>query len=244
MTTRAKCFPTIRCNDIEGSCNEQYYNEYAERMPDTIVTSPAATAESKSAPPSPKPTQPTAPVTAKPKPKQVKKAANDPGVWRTGRRDFLHAFGWLAFAGFLVTATVGALRMMFPRILFENPPSFKAGQPGDYVPMTVNEKYKDTQRVWIVRDTERIVAISAICTHLGCTPRWLSDENKFKCPCHGSGYRGLPTSITGINFEVPLRAHDRRQISVDKDGNIVVDKSVRFLYEKGEWEKPGASIKV
>ncbi len=214
-------------------------------MPDTIGTNEPTAAVPTAAPPAPKPAAPAPAAAPKPKPKQLKKAANDPGVWRTGRRDFLQAFGWLAFAGFLVTATIGALRMMFPRILFENPPSFKAGIPNDYVPMTVNEKFKDTQRVWIVRDTERIVAISAICTHLGCTPRWLSDENKFKCPCHGSGYRGLPTTITGINFEGPApRALDRWQITVDKDGIIVVDKSVRFLYEKGEWDKPGASIKV
>jgi cytochrome b6-f complex iron-sulfur subunit len=115
------------------------------------------------------------PPAAPKKPKQLKKSADDPGVWRTGRRDFLQAFGWLGFVGFLLTATVGALRMMFPRILFEKPPQFKAGAPNDYIPNTVNEKYKESQRVWIVRDTERIVAISAICTHLGCTPRWLSD---------------------------------------------------------------------
>jgi Rieske Fe-S protein len=35
------------------------------------------------------------------------------------------------------------------------------------------------------------VAISAICTHLGCTPRYLATEDKYKCPCHGSGYRGF-----------------------------------------------------
>src|SRR5579883_803452 len=120
------------------------------------------------APQEPKPAVPPAKPEAAKKPKQLKKSADDPGVWRTGRRDFLQAFGWLGFVGFLLTATVGALRMMFPRILFEKPPQFKAGVPKDYIPNTVNEKYKESQRVWIVRDTERIVAISAICTHLGC----------------------------------------------------------------------------
>jgi len=25
-------------------------------------------------------------------------------------------------------------------------------------------------------------------THLGCTPNWWGDQNRFKCPCHGSNY--------------------------------------------------------
>ena len=52
----------------------------------------------------------------------------------------------------------------------------------------VSEKYKQDQRVWIVREETGIYAIFAKCTHLGCTPRWLAAENKFKCPCHGSGF--------------------------------------------------------
>ncbi len=191
---------------------------------------------------------PVAPPPAKPaeakKPKQVKKSADDAGIWRTGRRDFLHSFGWLSFLGFLGISTLGALRMMFPRILFERPPQFKAGHTADYVAGQVNERYKDTERVWIIRDTEKIIALSATCTHLGCTPRWLNAENKFKCPCHGSGFRGLPTAITGINYEGPApRALDRFRITVDENGDIVVDKSVKFLYEKGEWDKPGSFIK-
>ncbi len=45
-----------------------------------------------------------------------------------------------------------------------------------------------TNRVWVVREPDRIFVIFARCTHLGCTPEWKPSENKFKCPCHGSGY--------------------------------------------------------
>ena len=41
----------------------------------------------------------------------------------------------------------------------------------------------------------------AVCTHLGCTPNWLEAEQKFKCPCHGSGFYK-----DGINFEGPAPA--------------------------------------
>jgi cytochrome b6-f complex iron-sulfur subunit len=37
-------------------------------------------------------------------------------------------------------------------------------------------------------DENRLVALSTICTHLGCIPAWLEGDQKYKCPCHGSGY--------------------------------------------------------
>lgn len=33
-----------------------------------------------------------------------------------------------------------------------------------------------------------IEALSARCTHLGCTVHWAAAENRFKCPCHGSQF--------------------------------------------------------
>ena len=44
-------------------------------------------------------------------------------------------------------------------------------------------------------------------------------EQKFKCPCHGSGFY-----ITGINFEGPApRPLERWAISIGDDGQLVVD---------------------
>ena len=155
------------------------------------------------------------------------------------RKNFLNVAGWFAFFGFLATATVGALRLMVPRVLYEAPSAFKAGFPEDFVVGEVNEKYKDEFRVWIVRELDGFYALSAICTHLGCTPRWLSSENKFKCPCHGSGYHR-----DGVNFEGPTpRPLERLKISMADDGQIVVDRNIKFLYEKQEWSKPDAFLK-
>jgi cytochrome b6-f complex iron-sulfur subunit len=154
------------------------------------------------------------------------------------RKNFLNVAGWLAFFSFLATATVGALRLMVPRVLYETPSAFKAGFPADFVVGEVNEKYKDDYRVWIIREADGFYALLAICTHLGCTPRWLPTENKFKCPCHGSGYHK-----DGINFEGPTpRPLERLKITLGDDGQIVVDRAIKFLYEKGEWTKPGAFL--
>lgn len=181
-------------------------------------------------------------ITATPipkKPKQDRAPESDPGIWRMGRKSFLSFAGWLSFIGFLGISTVGALRFMFPRVLFEPPSKFKAGLPGDYVIGEVNEKYTDEQRIWIVREQEGFYALIAICTHLGCTPRWLSAENKFKCPCHGSGYYK-----NGVNFEGPTpRPLERAQITLNDDGEIVIDKSIKFRYELGEWGKAGSFLK-
>jgi cytochrome b6-f complex iron-sulfur subunit len=77
-----------------------------------------------------------------------------------------------------------------------------------------------------------IYALASVCTHLGCTPSWLEGEQKFKCPCHGSGFY-----MTGINFEGPApRPLERVGLSVAPDGMLEVDKSVKFQEEKGQWE--------
>src|SRR6185503_15304411 len=138
-------------------------------------------------------------------------------------------------------ATMGALstllRFAFPNVTFEPPLKFSAGFPETF-PMGVDERHKDAHRVWIVRDDKSFYALSTICTHLGCTPNWLSAEQKFKCPCHGSGFYG-----NGINFEGPApRPLERFQISLGDDGQIVVDESVKYQYELGQWGLPGSFL--
>ncbi len=158
------------------------------------------------------------------------------GLW--SRRDFLGRLSWGGFGVVTAIGLLGFLRSAFPRVLFTPPSSFKAGLPSDYPVGEVSEKYKKEFRVWIVRDTEGFFAIYAKCTHLGCTPRWLASDSKFKCPCHGSGYYK-----TGVNFEGPApRPMDRVRIVLADDGQIVVDTSVKYVY--GTWDKPGAFLKI
>lgn len=174
--------------------------------------------------------------------------------WTWSRRDFLSLGGWAGTLGALGVLSAGFVRFMYPRVLFEPSTLFKAGKADDYSPNTVSEKYIPSQRVWIARQVDGtgnnwIIAISAICTHLGCTPRWLITENKFKCPCHGSGFRGFDfqrgRDITAINFEGPApRPLERLKVWIDAAGEINVDKGIKFLWEKDEWGKPEAKAKV
>jgi len=160
-------------------------------------------------------------------------------IWMS-RRNFFSRAGWAAFFAFVASFLIGSLRFMFPRVLFEPSPVFKAGYPDDYPLGSVSTIWVKEQRVWIVRDEDGLYAIQAICTHLGCTPRWLDAENKFKCPCHGSGF-----TSEGINFEGPApRPLERVQVTLAEDGQILINKSIKFLQEKGDWGKPGSILAV
>jgi len=170
--------------------------------------------------------------------KRAREKAELGSLW--SRRDVFGRFGWGIFTVFSGLGLLGFLRSAFPRVLFQPPSSFKAGLPADYTVGEVSEKYKKDQRVWIIRTDEGLYVLFAKCTHLGCTPRWLTVENKFKCPCHGSGFYK-----TGINFEGPApRPLERLRVTRAEDGQIVIDKSVKYLYEKGDWTRPGAFLKV
>ena len=132
------------------------------------------------------------------------------------------------------------IRFLFPNVLFEPPQSFKIGYPDDFEKGKVDLRFKKQYNVWIVRNDESIIALSTVCTHLGCTPNWLETERKFKCPCHGSGFRS-----SGINFEGPApRPLERYKISLADDGQILVDKTKSFKYEKGEWNRNESFLKV
>lgn len=144
------------------------------------------------------------------------------------RRSFL--VGTLTFTGAMAVTAAGTQRFMFPRVLFEPPSVFMAGKPDSFL-MNQPTFFKEN-RTWIVRTADRIYALSGRCTHLGCTPAWLSADGKFKCPCHGSGFR-----LNGVNFEGPApRALERFRIWT-ASGNIMVDTSKLFLFETGDWEK-------
>jgi len=171
------------------------------------------------------------------------KASAAPEGEGVSRRSFMKwslPVGWVAFSAACASSLVATARFLFPNVLFEPPQSFKAGFPGEYNVGEVDVRWKDAYGVWIVRNAEGFYALIATCTHLGCSPNWLPAENKFKCPCHGSGFY-----MTGVNFEGPApRPLERARIVLADDGQILVDKSVKFQYEKGEWDKAEAFLKA
>ncbi len=149
-------------------------------------------------------------------------------------------FAWAAFAAFMTAWFIAFFRFFLPRTLFEPATSFKIGYPADFG-LGVDTKFQQKYRIWVDRTPDRIFVIYARCTHLGCTPDWKPAENKFKCPCHGSGY-----DSEGINFEGPApRPMDRARLEIAPDGQILVDVSKLYQWPKGQpthFNDPGAFL--
>jgi len=195
-----------------------------------------------------KPAKPKLP--SKPPLPKVKKPADDPD-----RRGFLvsaitalctpYYLAWSVLALIGGVWSLAVARFMMPNMIVEPPTKFKIGPPSDYPAGTVSTKWKAERGIWVVNTDSyngrgMIYALASVCTHLGCTPNWLEGEQKFKCPCHGSGFY-----INGINFEGPApRPLERVGLRLAEDGSLEVDKSVKFQEELGQWQDPSSYVEL
>ncbi|MCM3872345.1 MAG: Rieske 2Fe-2S domain-containing protein [Pyrinomonadaceae bacterium] len=190
------------------------------------ATAPVAGAAT---PPPPSVPAKASPPAAKLAPKAVGaviESAPDPPVNKMRRR-----IVWASVVGFLTTCFLMFLRFFLPRSITEPPSTFRIGSTSDYA-LGVDTKWQQQYRIWVTKTSDRLFVIYARCTHLGCTPDWKASENKFKCPCHGSGY-----DSEGINFEGPApRPMDRAHVQLDPEGQIVVN--IGRLYD---WPKGGTN---
>lgn len=184
-------------------------------------------------------------------PKPVKPVVKKAAEGEEDRRGFLEmalgSFMAMGFTALSVTGglfTLGLARYMFPNVLAEPPSRFKVGFKEGFPSGKVETKYVAQYGVWVVNSEfqgqQQIYALKTVCTHLGCTPNWLEAEQKFKCPCHGSGFYK-----DGVNFEGPApRPLERYAIRVSDDGQLEVDKSRTFQEELGQWADPESYITV
>ncbi|HSB77091.1 MAG TPA: Rieske 2Fe-2S domain-containing protein [Terriglobales bacterium] len=150
------------------------------------------------------------------------------------RRAFLRRLGLGALLAGVGAQAYTLLRALVPNVLYEPPMRFKLGSPQQF-PEGVT--FLDEHRVFIVREKDTLHAISATCTHLGCTVKNITLDQKrqviirgkpvevqaeFHCPCHGSKYYGEGTNYAGpAPKPLPWLA---MEISPD-DGQLVVDAS-------------------
>jgi cytochrome b6-f complex iron-sulfur subunit len=167
---------------------------------------------------------PATPVAPAQQSSSVVESAPDPKVNKMRRW-----IVWSSVATFLITDFLMFVRFFLPRSILEPSSVFRIGPPGDYA-LGVDTKWQQQYRIWVTKTSDRLFVIYARCTHLGCTPDWKASENKFKCPCHGSGY-----DSEGVNFEGPApRPMDRAKVSLDAEGQILVDTGKLFEWPKGE----------
>jgi menaquinol-cytochrome c reductase iron-sulfur subunit len=177
-------------------------------------------------------------------PEEKKQIAGEtPAVQNTGetpavqsRRSFLWRFGLAATLLGLAGQAYAFLRSLVPNTLYEEPLKFKIGQPQDFVE---GVKFLEDRRLFIFRQKNTFFAISAVCTHLGCTvkmqklnqpknvkagDREFSEDAEFLCPCHGSKYYGDGTNYSGPAPR-PL-SYFKLEIAPE-DGQLIVDLSDR-----------------
>jgi menaquinol-cytochrome c reductase iron-sulfur subunit len=126
------------------------------------------------------------------------------------------------------------VRSLVPNVLYESPQRYKVGTPDQF---NEGPSFLEDKRVFIFRQKNTFHAISAACTHLGCTVKMqrlnqpkkvtvrgrdIEEQAEFACPCHGSKYYGDGTNYSGPAPR-PLD-HYKLELSPD-DGQLVVDAS-------------------
>jgi cytochrome b6-f complex iron-sulfur subunit len=173
------------------------------------------------------------------------------------RRSFLLWMGWIAAGVGALLGGVQSLKFLFPNATGEEPLGFKVDT--DPAGITIGNPLQITQkRVSIIRDDGGFYAVYLVCTHLGCTPNYVSDvvngtgvaptvaekrglrsqgatANGWACPCHGSRY-----FIDSTNFYGPApRPMDWVDISFTPDGKLFVDRGKKVvLRQPGQTTAP------
>jgi cytochrome b6-f complex iron-sulfur subunit len=150
---------------------------------------------------------------------------------------------WACIGGYLGINFLMFLRFFFPRALYEPNTIVNVGFPTAFQ-LGVNQQFLQSNRIWVVVEPGRLFVIFARCTHLGCTPDWLPQQDMFHCPCHGSEY-----DPEGINFAGPApRPMDRCYVTMLTNGTIQVDSSRLFIQDPragvDHFNDPGAYLTV
>jgi len=177
----------------------------------------------------------------------------------TTRRQFLLLVGTVGAVGATLFGGIELLKFMFPAATLESPPEFKTGfTVADLTgngTLKVNVLSETANRVTVVLDSTGIYAVYLVCTHLGCTPNYVSDvtsgtgvddkstavgqhytaegsasttRNGWACPCHGSRYY-----IDSTNFYGPApRPMDWVDIQLAPDKRFVVNRGAITVYRQ------------
>jgi len=180
----------------------------------------------------------------------------------TTRRQFLMLMGGLGAVGASLFGGIQLLKFMFPAATNDAPQQFKTTFTFTDLTggVTADGKAKagatvrsiTADRVSVIVDDAGIYAVFLVCTHLGCTPNYVTNvtggsgvadavaqergvragaekiPNGWACPCHGSRY-----FIDSTNFYGPApRPMDWVDISVAPDGYFVVDRGNIVAYRQ------------
>lgn len=158
----------------------------------------------------------------------MKKATTTTGDENLNRRRALTWLSGVGLAGSAGLSAVSNLVFIKPRATYGQPQRFSIGRPEEYPPGT--RIALEDQRICIVREGDKVAAISTTCTHLGCIVGIA--ETGFACPCHGSRF-DPDGNVTGGPAPKPLPWF---KVTLAPNGEIEVDKDTEI--------EPGSYLNV
>jgi Rieske Fe-S protein len=154
------------------------------------------------------------------------------------RREFVietaAGVGLLVLAGASAAAVAPAARAA-PQ---PAPDGIDAGAVTEFNHPGVYQNLAASKRILLVRSADRLVAISAICTHKACAVKCPGGSSELKCSCHGSLF-----TLEGEVKKGPARAPlAHLGIAISEAGRVIVDSSQRFTHDK--WDDPRSFVKL
>lgn len=146
---------------------------------------------------------------------------------QVNRREFLGTLTWAI--GALLGAGLG-----IPAVVYIIGPALQREEAEEWVPLGPTSKVElgtptlfraDIERRagWITNteelsvyvlteDGREFIAMSNVCTHLGCRVRWIADQSQFFCPCHNGIFAKDGTVLEGP----PPRPLDQYAVKVEQ----------------------------
>lgn len=147
---------------------------------------------------------------------------------KLSRKDFLN---WAIMSiGGIIGLSIG-----FPAIKYILGPALKTEGDQNWIPLGSPSKVElgvptlfkarvEQKAGWIAEEQELtfyiltengrdFVAMSNICTHLGCRVRWVDGEDKFFCPCHNAAFDKQGQVVEGP----PPKPLDTYDVKVEDD---------------------------
>lgn len=145
---------------------------------------------------------------------------------KVSRRQFL-SYTLMGVGGFMASG------MLMPMVRFAVDPVLQQSGEGDFihtqykvddlteVPVRVDFTIKDREdawyksdvsnTAWVYKEGDKVIALSPVCKHLGCTVNWGGDEkhpDQFFCPCHAGRYLKNGDNVKGTPPLGPLDEFD------------------------------------
>jgi cytochrome b6-f complex iron-sulfur subunit len=103
--------------------------------------------------------------------------------------------GVLAFAGLIAPI----IRYAYPVVHGQLSQRIKVAGTDQLTPngQVVDFDYQDTPCTLLQLEDKSYVALSRVCTHLGCVIKWQPDNNSFFCPCHAGVFSPTGKVLSG-----------------------------------------------